>query len=346
MRGRQVRFTGHVTPSRNRQVRIGVPERRRPLSGATLATETVPTMADEREGCAACRSEEIRALWFTLVLNSVFTAAQVAGSIVSHSLALMGDTGTMVTDSITYSINIFAEYVHIRGADPRTSAAIHTAAAAISVIALVAVSVLTVCESIGRIMEITGDSHGSGGDEPKEVNAQVMFAFTLGNLFIDIGMLGSILLRKRGGWLGLLTCKCLSPVEPKRSSAAGTMDAQLLEEAVADPGDAPPSDAAGEQPARSGADLNVCSALAHVLADTLRTVTEMACSLLIWLDKDINGEMADAVSALLVCAIILAVACAITWETVMLVRQSVLKPTQRTPPDVVQPLPAGQPRAE
>ena len=271
-------------------------------------------MADEREGCAACRSEAIRALWVTLVLNSVFTAAQVAGSIVSHSLALMGDTGTMVTDSITYSINILAEYVHIRGADPRTSAAIHTAAAAISVIALVAVSVLTVCESIGRIMEIS--SHGSGGDEPKEVNAQVMFAFTLGNLFIDIGMLGSILLRKRGGWLGLLTCKCLSPVEPKRSSAAsGAMDAQLLEQAGADPGDASPPDGAGEQTARSGADLNVCSALAHVLADTLRTVTEMVCSLLIWLDKDINGEMADAVSALLVCAIILAVACAITFES-------------------------------
>ena len=277
--------------------------------------------------CLACSTPAIRALWATFALNSVFTAAQVAGSIISHSLALMGDTGTMCVDSGTYLINIFAEYVRARGASARTCATIDASAAAISVVALVVVCILTVSESVQRIVRIDGNA--TGVDPPEEVNAQVMFGFTLGNLFIDIGMLGSILLRKRGGWVGLLTCNMRR--DDGRVTAAA-MRAQLLEAAVGPDGAvSTPSAAAGgssddaqKMRGTKGEDLNLCSALSHVLADTLRTVTEMVTSLLIWADKEINGDMADAVAALLVSAVILFVAALIVCETIHLVKHEVL----------------------
>ena len=144
-----------------------------------------PERSTDRSPCALCGSDTIRALWATFALNSAFTATQVVGSIVTHSLALGADTGTMVVDSGTYLINIFAEYVCIRGADARTTAAINAGAAGVSVVALVAVSILAMTESVGRIVQIEGNTTGT---EPlPEINAQVMFAFTFGNLCIDMG---------------------------------------------------------------------------------------------------------------------------------------------------------------
>ena len=267
-----------------------------------------------------CGSSTIRALWMTFALNSAFTSAQVAGSLISHSLALMGDTGTMVVDSGTYLINILAEYVRLRGASSRTSAAIDAAAAGISVAALIAVSALTTSESIDRIIHINDKNVTS---PPEDINAHVMFAFTLGNLFIDIGMLGSILLRKRGGWLGVLSCKsCRASTAPQSAQespqlppADTTMDAQLLR--IAD----------SSNTAEAGEAINVFSALTHVLADTMRTVTEMTCSLLIWLNPAINGELADAISALIVSAVIIFVALFVVYETWALVRDGVLQQT-------------------
>ena len=273
-----------------------------------------------------CGSASVRALWMTFFLNSTFTGAQIAGSVIANSVALGADSGTMVVDSVTYLFNIAAECVRLRGASERTCAMIDASASGLSVIALIVVSALAIQDAISRILSNSGAGGGGASDPGNAVNAQVMFAFTLGNLIIDIGMLGSILLRKRGGWVGVLTCRTCkkqqSVVNAAGPDASGGIDAQLI--GAADFGGE--GEAAGEHggTAAHGEELNIFSALSHVMADTMRTVTEMTCSLLIWADQSINGEMADAYSALIVSATILAIAAFILYETVTLVRQGVL----------------------
>ena len=44
----------------------------------------------------------------------------------------------------------------------------------------------------------------------------------------------------------------------------------------------------------------------------------------IWADRRVNGDVADAISALVVSAIILLIACYVAYETVVLVRTEVL----------------------
>ena len=60
-------------------------------------------------------------------------------------------------------------------------------------------------------------------------------------------------------------------------------------------------------------DLNLCSALAHVIADTMRTVTVMVCALLVQL-AGLDPVLTDAVGSLIVCGVILVVAAYIAWE--------------------------------
>ena len=62
-------------------------------------------------------------------------------------------------------------------------------------------------------------------------------------------------------------------------------------------------------------DLNLCSAFAHVLADTMRTLTVMACSLLVALGG-LDAERTDAIGSLIVCGVIVVVAIAVLQQTV------------------------------
>ena len=67
-------------------------------------------------------------------------------------------------------------------------------------------------------------------------------------------------------------------------------------------------------------DLNLCSAFAHVLADTLRTLTVMACALLVQLGG-FDSEATDAVGSLVVCAIIILIAAFVAVETSLALRR-------------------------
>lgn len=61
-------------------------------------------------------------------------------------------------------------------------------------------------------------------------------------------------------------------------------------------------------------DLNLCSAFAHVLADTLRTLTVMSTAVLVGVGG-FDADRADAIGSLVVCAVIAAVALAVGYET-------------------------------
>ena len=84
-------------------------------------------------------------------------------------------------------------------------------------------------------------------------------------------------------------------------------------------------------------DLNLCSAFAHVLADTMRTLTVMACALLVKLGG-FDPQRTDAVGSLLVCAIIFVVAAFVAYETAAHCRRlRSAAPLAIAPSDVVLP---------
>ena len=65
-----------------------------------------------------------------------------------------------------------------------------------------------------------------------------------------------------------------------------------------------------------------------MIADAMRTVTEMACSILIWVydnDKSFDGDKADNITALVVCAIILAIALYVLYETAVQIKEEIRK---------------------
>jgi Co/Zn/Cd efflux system component len=135
------------------------------------------------------------------------------------------------------------------------------------------------------------------GDDGDGVNEKIMFGFTVGNLFLDVGMILSIYLRHRGGIIGCLL-RCVRTRE------------QLEHHASCDGHGRPESGLVD-----SKEDINLFAASAHVAADTMRTVTVLATAIAIWADPSNDGEMADACAGLVVSAIIFCIASFVAWET-------------------------------
>ena len=278
----------------------------------------------------------MRALWATFGLNTSFTFAQMLGARAANSLALLGDTGTMAVDSLTYAINLIAEYNRHR-LSPRTSMAIEVSASLFSVVALVGVTMYVMHDAIVRL------SRPSTGTR---VNAGIMLVFTGINLLIDLGMCGSILLRRSGG-LG----SCLRRVGRRKKLLSPQMGQELLDRQGANSvvsedvcfrrsglsvensaaGALPPAatgtlDPAANKPAGTAdvdasLSLNMCSAFAHVLADTMRTLTVMGCGVLV-AAFGLDSERTDAIGSLVVCCIILFIAAYITYEALTTLRSS------------------------
>ena len=215
-----------------------------------------------RRKCLICGSRALRALWVAFCCNTVFTVSQAFGSIISNSKALGADTGTMFVDSGTYLINIAAEYYRSKGeSSERTAAVVDISASAVSVVALALVTAFFLHDSITALQE---EEDAGSGDAEDKVDGGIVIPFTAANLIIDITMIGSILLRNRGGWWGLLTCKwhvraaevtSFQSVVP--AGAPPTRASQTVQT------DAPQDGTVEEKITKTG-DLNVVSALAHV----------------------------------------------------------------------------------
>ena len=126
---------------------------------------------------AVCCAPNMRALWITFSLNTVFTITQLIGATASHSLALMGDTGTMGIDSLTYLINIIAEHNKHR-LDARTARAIEIAASLFSAVALCGVTVQVAMDALPRLARTAS--------EEVDVDPDIMLFFTIINLLMGV----------------------------------------------------------------------------------------------------------------------------------------------------------------
>lgn len=108
----------------------------------------------------------------------MFAIAEFVAAILAKSESLMGDSITMMVDGLTYAINLWAERAK-EGKTERERIKIDTVAPAISLLALVAVTVYVAVDAIARL------EHNKSGSN--NANAEVMWAFAAVNLVLDFG---------------------------------------------------------------------------------------------------------------------------------------------------------------
>jgi cobalt-zinc-cadmium efflux system protein len=94
-------------------------------------------------------------LWIALVLTSAFMLVEVAGGVLSGSLALLADAGHMLTDSLALALALLAFRLSLRPADPKRSYGYHrfqTLAAFVNGLGLLGIVLWILVEAAGRLL--------------------------------------------------------------------------------------------------------------------------------------------------------------------------------------------------
>lgn len=143
-----------------------------------------------------------RRLSWTLALAAVYTVAELAGGVLTGSLALLADAGHMLSDVGALGLSLFALWIARRPAtSQRTWGYYRTEilAALANGATLVAISVYVFIEAWGRFRH------------PPDVDAPVMMAIAVGGLLVNLAGLQILAggraenLNVRGAWLHVLT---------------------------------------------------------------------------------------------------------------------------------------------
>jgi len=112
-----------------------------------------------------------------LVLTATFMLVEVAGGVLSGSLALLADAGHMLTDSLALGLALLAFRISARPADARRSYGYHrfqTLAAFVNGLGLVAIAVWILVEAAGRLLD------------PPPVAGGLMLAVAAAGLLVNI----------------------------------------------------------------------------------------------------------------------------------------------------------------
>jgi cobalt-zinc-cadmium efflux system protein len=99
-----------------------------------------------------------RALAIVLVLTATFTVVEVAGGLLTGSLALLADAGHMLSDNLSLGLALFAAWLAGRPATPERSFGYRRAeilAALANGVTLVAISIWIFVEALSRLQEPT-----------------------------------------------------------------------------------------------------------------------------------------------------------------------------------------------
>lgn len=284
-----------------------------------------------------------KVLLVTAVLNGIFCVSQGIASQLSHSLALLGDSIDMAADTVTYSFAYCIERRKELGAgqlSPRFLVA-ELAVASLSGLSLIAGSCAIIRESARR--------HAGGEAEEEEVNSVVIFGFAGVNFVVNGVQLVLFLSRRRDDPAAAAPACCnpLSPLDAagseesaRRSRRGGAEGGEGLmagqgDYEMVDSDAAEPSDAGSEAPdgdgddadAREGAserggccaNINVGASLAHVVADTLRTFSELTAAFIIQVFET-DSVRTDAVAAIVINVTILASGLYICYEVAVRAR--------------------------
>lgn len=129
-----------------------------------------------------------RALAIVLALTATFTVVEVAGGLLTGSLALLADAGHMLSDNLSLGLALFAAWLAGRPATPERSFGYRRAeilAALANGVALVAISIWIFVEALSRLQE------------PTEVLGVPMLA--VATLGLAVNAAGVLVLSKSGG---------------------------------------------------------------------------------------------------------------------------------------------------
>ena len=141
-------------------------------------------------------------LGWTLALVVLYAVAEVAGGLISGSLALLADAGHMVSDAGAIALTLFAMQFARRPPSPTRTFGYHRAeilAALVNGATLVGIALLILVEAFGRLRT------------PTVVEGPLMLAIAGGGLLVNLA--GLYLLRGgqhgslniRGAWLHVLS---------------------------------------------------------------------------------------------------------------------------------------------
>jgi len=200
-----------------------------------------------------------------MVLFATITAAQVAGALIGHSLALLADCVSMFLDTLTYAGNLWAELHKAQSARARVRN--HLIASGVSFMVLFGISLNFLVEAIDVIMTNGDDDGEDGGDN---VDPAIVCGFAVAGIVIDLVSILPFLL-------------------PDKSHENHTGD------------DHKPEDLHHHHHASK---MNVLSAMTHIFSDLVRSTTTLIESILIY-TTEIDSRVLDGYAAVIVTSVIL-----------------------------------------
>ena len=225
-------------------------------------------------------SRSSRALAVTLALSTGWTFVQLAGALVSKSSSLLSDALAMVVDDGAYALNLAAEL------RPGQERAIKLVAPLISATILLCVTAVSFNDAISTLQ--------GGEAEAGEVDGAIVLGFGAAMLVVDALMLRAILFR----------------ADATRSGP----DADAIDADAADAVTLAQVSAAWCQ-VSPRTELNLFSGLSHVMADALRSLTQVVVGAAILAGGP--SEAIDAYGTLVISGIILLGACFLLYEVAL-----------------------------
>jgi cobalt-zinc-cadmium efflux system protein len=133
----------------------------------------------DRLALSHVHAAESRRLGWALGITAVFMAVEVAGGLISGSLALLADAGHMLTDTAALALAWIAARLTRRPSNPRRSYGYHRAqvlAAFVNALALLAVVVWIVIEAIDRLAH------------PRAIAGETMLGIALAGLAANVAV--------------------------------------------------------------------------------------------------------------------------------------------------------------
>mmetsp|Transcript_9848 Transcript_9848/g.14808 ORF Transcript_9848/g.14808 Transcript_9848/m.14808 type:complete len:331 (+) Transcript_9848:74-1066(+) len=233
----------------------------------------------------SCRpkcSGNIKTLITVIILFSVVSIAQVVGSYIANSLALLGDSISMGIDTLTFCGNLYAEC-----STSKNKVAIQLIASGVSLLALSLFTVSVMVEAIDRLYY----------SDKVTVDPYIVLGFSFVGLCFDI--VGFLAYYYWGQDLGPSIQEDHSKDHKPTTKENGEELLPVVE--LVDP-------------SADEGNINILSALMHVASDALRSITTLIEGFLI-LYTDLDSENTDAVASLIVSTIIVVgtIAALISW---------------------------------
>lgn len=208
------------------------------------------------------QSGSVRGLTGTLLLSTTWTFAQLLGAHVANSSSLRSDALAMLVDDAAYAFNLAAEL------RPKQERAIKLAAPLVSAAILLVVTARCFSDAIAQL-------GGGAEEEAKEVvDGRLVLGFGAAMLVVDMLMLRAILFRTQATRLGEATsvgCTAHGCAAPHGCGHDGSKEEGGVRASLS----ASFRLAIHRCQVSPRSELNLFSCLSHVVADTLRSLTQV-----------------------------------------------------------------------